>query len=506
MLTSNLYAATQIKQSEETAANRAGITLYELMERAGQAAFERVQFMLPNLGRILVCCGSGNNGGDGFVVARLALEAGYDVDVFQPEYCIRKNISPLSDCQKARHKWSTYNKSVLNTIEGDKQYDLIVDALLGTGLANNVRDNLAADISQINALNTPILSLDIPSGLHADSGAILGTAIKASCTVTFVGNKMGLVTGQARNVVGSLYVADLGIFPYFTHLEPTQVSVFTQSNAVALIPQREATAHKGNTGRALLVGGNKGMSGAIIMAGQACARVGAGLITVMTHSNSIPPLLMRQPELMSIAVERGDLQHIETLINPNTLARTGAIAIGPGLGMTAWSKALFNWVMATKTPKIIDADGLNFLAASRKVFDLRNSIITPHPAEAARLLGVTVADIENDRYGGLHQLQTKYQCVVLLKGAGTLISDGQEIKVINAGNSGMATGGMGDILTGVITGLVCQGLPAMQAACLGAWLHSTAADNSASAYGSIGMLASDLLPELRLLMNPNNNK
>ncbi|GAD89170.1 NAD(P)H-hydrate repair enzyme Nnr [Vibrio halioticoli NBRC 102217] len=503
MSINTLYSAEQIKRSEASAAELAGITLYELMERAGQAAFERVQVMLPDLGKILVCCGSGNNGGDGFVVARLALESGYEVDVFQPTYCTSQNPDTQSDAYKAKQKWSLRSQSILNTIESNDRYDLIVDGLLGTGLVNKVRDNLAFDIIRINALNVPILSLDIPSGLQANTGEILGSAIKATETITFVGNKLGLVTGKARNVVGNLYVADLGVSPQFSHLESSHTTIFAKPQAQALIPQREASAHKGNCGRALLVGGNQGMSGAIIMAAQACARTGAGLINVMTHADSIMPLLVRQPEIMSMAITNKNQHAIDELISHSALASSSVIAIGPGLGTDLWSKTLFNWAMAQNKPKIIDADGLNLLASSAEPFELHDCVLTPHPGEAARLLGVTVADIEKDRYAAVNQLQAKFQCVVLLKGAGTLICDGKNTQVITAGNSGMASGGMGDVLTGVIAGLVCQGLHAMQAACLGAWLHSTAADNKAKKEGTIGMLASDLLPEIRTLINQN---
>ncbi|GEA62266.1 NAD(P)H-hydrate dehydratase [Vibrio comitans] len=488
-----LYSPQQIKRSEPKAAELAGITLYQLMERAGLAAFERLQSMLPNAGRILVCCGSGNNGGDGFVVARLALELGYEVNVFQPSYC----ESNTEDSAKAKQKWLSHGTIISSNIEELAHYDLIVDGLLGTGLTGDVRDNLAEVIRALNDSKLPILSLDIPSGLHADTGKILGDAVDATATVTFIGNKRGLVTGQSRDTVGELYIADLGVESEFKGLETELACIFDKNEAQGRLPRRKHTSHKGNCGRTLLVGGHEGTGGAIIMAAQASARVGAGLISVMAHQDTVIPLLTRQPEVMSITVgKEGDDERVIAGMHSATV-----IALGPGLGTDDWSKSLFKLCIEQAKPKVIDADGLNLLAQSNSYHNLSEGILTPHPGEAARLLGCPVQEIEQDRYTAIEKIQAKYQCVVLLKGAGTLICDGQMTYVITAGNSGMASGGMGDVLTGVIAGLLSQGLKPIDAACLGAWLHSTAADNIARQSGKIGMLATDLLAEIRSLIN-----
>ncbi|PMG05349.1 bifunctional ADP-dependent (S)-NAD(P)H-hydrate dehydratase/NAD(P)H-hydrate epimerase [Vibrio breoganii] len=488
-----LYSPQQIKQSEPQAADLAGITLYQLMERAGHAAFERLQSMLPNAGRVLVCCGSGNNGGDGFVVARLALELGYEVDVFQPSYC----ESNTADSAQAKQQWLSHGKVISSNIDELEHYDLIVDGLLGTGLKGNVRDNLAKVINSLNQSKLPILSLDIPSGLHADTGKILGIAVKATTTVTFIGNKRGLVTGQSRDTVGELYLADLGVGSEFSSLETELACIFDKEQAHKRLPKRKHTSHKGQCGRTLLVGGHQGTSGAIIMAAQASCRVGAGLISVMTHQDTITPVLTRQPEVMAIAIDKAsDAEMLVDAMNSATV-----IALGPGLGTDDWSKRLFEQGIAQLKPKVIDADGLNVLAQSASSYDLSQTILTPHPGEAARLLECSAQEIEQDRYAAVEKIQSKYQCVVLLKGAGTLICNGQMTYVITAGNSGMASGGMGDVLTGVIAGLLSQGLMPIDAACLGAWLHSTAADNIATQSGKIGMLATDLLPEIRSLIN-----
>ncbi|CAM3103709.1 NAD(P)H-hydrate dehydratase [Vibrio rarus] len=489
----NLYSSHQIRQSEENVARLANISLYELMQRAGSAAFEQVRRILPEQGKLLVCCGSGNNGGDGFVVATLALELGYEVDVLQSS----GSPSTTLEAIQAQQQWRTYNRPLLNEIESDSHYDLIVDALLGTGLTGVVRPSLAKVIQTINDLKIPVLSLDIPSGLNADTGTILGVAVQASTTVTFIGNKKGLVTGKACDVVGELYLAELGVQQHFYSLEKAYAHIFDRDSAYKALPKRQHSSHKGHCGRALFIGGNQGKSGAIILASQACARIGAGLINVATHQQSVQGILSRQPEVMTIAVS-SDAEDIKVT---EAMGLATAIGLGPGLGCDPWAFALFEQAMRQHCPKVIDADGLNLLAQTNVIYDLHNCILTPHPGEASRLLGVSIADIEHDRYTAIRQLQSKYQCVVLLKGAGTLIADGSNTWVIHAGNSGMATGGMGDVLTGVILGLLCQGMPVVSATCLGAWLHSTAADLNGQQFGSVGMLASDLLPILRQLRN-----
>lgn len=488
-----LYLAEQVKRSEPKAASIAGISMYELMERAGAAAFERLKEMIEPGARVLVCCGSGNNGGDGFVVARQAALEGFSVTLFQPKFC----CSTSEDAGKAKQSWQNIGGVIENTFP-EGEYDLIVDGLLGTGLTGAVREEMLYVVRRINALSCKVLALDIPSGLDSDAGVLLGGCVCADATVTFIGAKSGLVTGRAKSVVGDLFIADLGVGDAFANLESPVAKVFDTPNAIESLPKRGACFHKGESGRAVLIGGASGYSGAIIMAAQACARTGAGLVSVISCPETSLPLLCRQPEVMVHSFDRGELSKPAI----ERVERCNALAIGPGLGQGEWGEKLLSMAMKqNQTSRVFDADALNIISNMEIPPELIGAIITPHPGEAARLLGMSIHDIEADRYSAVKRLHEKYHAIVILKGAGTLVYDGKETWVIRAGNPGMASGGMGDVLTGVLTGLLAQGLGPGEAATLGVWLHSTAADKVAEQAGEIGILASDLLLQVQALIN-----
>ncbi|GAM75278.1 NAD(P)HX epimerase [Vibrio ishigakensis] len=488
-----LYRAEQIKRSEPVAAQTVGISMYELMERAGFAAFERLKQMAEPGTHILVCCGSGNNGGDGFVVARQAAIEGYSVTLFQPKFC----HSSTDDSSHAKQSWLNIGGNIESEFPNG-EFELIVDGLLGTGLSGAVREEMLYVIRRINALQSKVLSLDVPSGLQADTGVMLGGCVRADTTVSFIGAKTGLVTGRAKAVVGELFIAELGVGEAFADLERPVASIFDKPQALEVLPKRGECFHKGESGRATLVGGAAGFSGAIILASQACARSGAGLVSVISSEQTQAPLLSRQPEIMVHSYDSGDLS--ESLIE--RVERCNALAVGPGLGQGEWGKKLLKLTFKqNQISKVFDADALNLIANMDSVPDLTGSIITPHPGEASRLLGISIQEVESDRYAAARRLYEKYHAITLLKGSGTIIYNGKEKFVIRAGNPGMASGGMGDVLTGILVALLAQGLGTTEAATLGAWLHSSAADRVAADGGKIGILASDLLPHIRELMN-----
>ncbi|MFV0449191.1 MAG: NAD(P)H-hydrate dehydratase [Vibrio sp.] len=483
------YTAQQVKQGEVLAAKSMGLEMFSLMERAGQAAFTIAFAQYPGTHHWLVCYGSGNNGGDGYIVACLAKSMGVQVTVWQhgdPE-----NLK--GDALSAYYHWLDHDGEVYpfdDVIPDD--IDLIIDGLLGTGLSGTVREPIKDIIQLLNASHVPVVAIDIPSGLCANTGAVLGVAVKANHTISFIGLKQGLVTGQARNYVGQLHFAGLGVEECFEQQnKPTLKSILPKSIKL-MLAQREACAHKGMYGKVLLIGGNEGMGGAMILAARACARVGCGLIASLLHPFNVSSILVSIPEVMSAAWD--DEQRIK-----RRLEWSNVVAIGPGLGRDAKAEMLFRHTQDLLTNKVVDADALYFLAQNPNSDDKR--IITPHPAEAAKLLGVDVNSIEADRFKAIKDLQNKYGGVVVLKGAGTLVSDGNEIFVCLAGNPGMASGGMGDVLTGVIASILAQGLSCFEAAKLGVIIHSKAADVNAKEKGERGMLASDLLCHLRELVN-----
>jgi NAD(P)H-hydrate epimerase len=360
--------------------------------------------------------------------------------------------------------------------------------LLGTGLDRPVTGLYAEAIQAINAHSSPVIAVDIPSGLNADTGNAMGCAVKADCTVTFIGLKQGLFTGQAAEYCGEIYFAQLGV----------PDDVFDEVKAVAVrvikspLPRRSRYAHKGDSGHVLIVGGDLGYSGAAKMAGEAALRVGSGLVTIATRAEHSGLMNLSRPELMCHGVETPE--QLMAL-----LAKADVVAVGPGLGQSDWAKALFNAAISSGKPMVVDADGLNLLAAAP--INKPDWILTPHPGEAGRLLNYSNAEIQQDWFAAALSLQDKYGGVVILKGAGTLIASGHQLAVSNTGNPGMASGGMGDVLTGVIAGLLAQGFSLQDAAQQGVYNHGLAADLSAEKDGERGLLATDLMPYLRQLVN-----
>jgi NAD(P)H-hydrate epimerase len=365
---------------------------------------------------------------------------------------------------------------------------------LGTGLAGDVRGDYVTAIESINASGRPVLAVDIPSGLCSDTGRCLGTAVRSSATVTFIGVKQGLLTGDALNYCGELHFADLEVpEDVYERVKPASRRLSLETE-LARLPEVAVTAHKGSFGHALVVGGDLGMAGAAIMAAEAAARCGAGLVSAATRSANLPGFNARRPEIMAHGVEaRGELEAL--------LDRASAVAVGPGLGQGAWAEQLLQRVTDTRLPLVLDADALNLLAKGCAVQDLARGgwILTPHPGEAARLLGTDTRAVQADRFAAVRAIQARYGGVVVLKGAGTLVAEDEATTLCPYGNPGMASGGMGDVLSGVLVALLAQGLSPGDAARLGVCLHSAAADQAAEE-GMRGMVATDLLPPLRRLL------
>lgn len=490
------YTAEQIRCNEPQAAANAGIEMFELMASAGLAMFEMVASHFANLRyrdtTMVVLCGYGNNGGDGYIVAHLAMAAGWPVRLVQ-----LGDVNKITgDADRARQLWLSEGGKVEHI--GADEFDLpdsaiIIDAMLGTGLRGEVKDRFADVIHQVNhTRNAAVCSIDIPSGLNADTGQPMGCAIKADMTCTFVGLKQGLLTGVGGDYCGELYFAGLGVERAFEQIVPAAVNCITKTDLPSKFPRRLLASHKGHFGHVVLIGGNVGMSGAIRMAASACMRTGAGLVTVLTHSNNEQVVAMDHPQMMVRGVHTGgDISE--------WLALADVVVFGPGGGQDAWAKPLLAQVCDFDGVKVIDADGLNLLA--QQPLKLNHCIITPHPKEAARLLNTSVAEVQQDRYAAIDQLAKTYHCVALLKGYGTLIGDGQRVNLNTSGNPGMATAGMGDVLSGILSGLLAQGLSLYDAAVVGAYIHGAAGD-LAAADGQRGLMATDLFDPIRKLVNP----
>jgi NAD(P)H-hydrate epimerase len=488
-LPQTLYRAADVRALDEIAINQYRLSGMTLMERAGAAAFDIMKTRWPDAGRITIVCGTGNNGGDGYVIARLAHKAGLTVQVVQAG-------SPgqlRGDAKTAADKLAAAGVQPVNHAAGKlKNSDLVVDALLGTGLDRDVSGEMKTIIDAINHAGIPVFAVDIPSGLNADTGKIMDTAVAAEATVTFIGLKQGLFTGQGPACAGGIFFDDLNVpAEIYREVTPSAWRMDLQ-NRFSLLPGRSRTAHKGDFGHVLIIGGDQGYTGAPLMACEAAARVGAGLVSLATRSQHAMQISTARPEIMSHGVEQA--AQLSGL-----LKRATVIGIGPGLGQSDWALMLLGRVLETRLPMVVDADALNLLAQDPVRHD--HWILTPHPGEAARMLGCTSGEIQNDRFAAVKALQQRYGGVIVLKGSGTLVTDPSAgVSVCSDGNPGMATGGMGDVLTGVIAGLLAQGLSLADAARLGVCVHAAAGDEAAKA-GERGMLATDLMPYLRRLVN-----
>jgi ADP-dependent NAD(P)H-hydrate dehydratase / NAD(P)H-hydrate epimerase len=485
-----LYRAEQVRHFDQIAIESYKIPGYELMTRAGIAAFQKICQLWPAIKHLTVVAGLGNNGGDGYVVARLAIQAGLSVTVFQlgEQTKIKGSaLDALHDMQKAGVNLNEFTEKTILP----KQTDVIVDAILGTGLERQVEGLWAAAVAQINANQSPVFAIDIASGIHSDSGQVLGCAIQADATMSFIGLKMGMFTGAGKAASGQISFDSLAVPAKVYANEILSAARITWNKTKQSVPERNVDSHKGAFGHVLIIGGDHGMGGAGLMAAKAALRSGAGLVTLACRAEHCSAVLSSQPEIMCHAVDSAkDLQPL--------LEKASVIAIGPGLGRTNWGKSLFDEIQACACPCVVDADALYFLRQQLSVRE--NRIITPHPGEAGMLLAKSNQEIQQNRFESSQNLLNLYGGVVVLKGAGTLVSVlDKPFYICQEGNPGMASGGMGDVLTGIIAGLLAQGLSPEEAAKTGVCLHAKAADLAAKS-GQRGLLATDLLVHMRMLL------
>ncbi|MBS0569588.1 MAG: NAD(P)H-hydrate dehydratase [Proteobacteria bacterium] len=486
-MSTRLYTVAQARELDRRAIDALQISGFELMQRAGNAAWRVLCARWPRCGKIAVLCGAGNNGGDGYVLACLAREAGLPVSVM----ALADPATP--DARRARDAWRETGGGELSTGQGLPAADVYVDAIFGTGLARPVAGLEAEAARYLNAAGRPVLALDVPSGICADTGRVLGIAVRAEATVTFIGRKRGLYTAAAPEYCGTLILDRLGLPEEALAEVPYDARLLDRRRMSSWLPPRARTAHKGDFGHVLAIGGDAGMGGAIRLCAEAALRVGAGLVSCATRQENVPAINAARPEVMA---------HATTVVAELAplFDRASVIALGPGLGQSDWSRKLWRASLDSGKAVVADADALNLLSAEAVVLPL-DSVITPHPGEASRLLGCDTTRIAGDRFAAARELAVRHRCVAVLKGAGTLIAHANgDVAVCPWGNPGMASGGMGDVLAGVIAGAMAQGLNAWRAARFGVALHALAGD-AAARDGEAGTLASDLLAHLRRLRN-----
>lgn len=498
-----------MRELDRRAIEEIGIPGGVLMENAGRGAAESLERRFADRfpGPVLILAGKGNNGGDGYVIARHLLNRGWRVRtvVLATAESIGGdagiNLQALLR-SGGEVTFASAEEALAETLAVQGDAALVVDALLGTGLTTEVRGHYGHAIDWINRSSAPVVAVDIPSGIDAGSGRVLGQAVRADLTVTFAFAKVGHAVYPGAAFAGTLETVDIGIPAALSRQAGADHTLIGAAEAAALLPDRPPTSHKGTFGHLLVVAGSRGKSGAAAMTAEGGLRGAAGLVTVAAPLGIHDILAVKLTEAMTAplpevegALSLQALGEIEGLWNDKQ-----AVALGPGLGLAEETRALVRrLVRACPLPLVLDADGLNAVAGQPEVLLERSgeTVLTPHPGEMARLAGMTVAEVEADRIGVARAFARRYRVVLLLKGARTVIAlpDGQ-VRINGSGNPGLASGGMGDVLTGLVGGLLAQGLSPEAAATLGAFLHGRTADRLAERLGNAGMTATDLLREI----------
>jgi len=504
-----LCSASEVMALDRHAIDQLGIPGVVLMENAGRICSDLFAAKFSDYfpGSVLILAGQGNNGGDGYVMARILAERGWRVTtlVLGREETISGDARVmLNIIQKLGFSISFVEElSALKDHFAAAAPNLIVDAIFGTGLNSDVRGLQAEAITLTNQSAAPVFSVDIPSGVDGSTGRVCGLAVKANLTVTFDHAKIGHGSQPGAVYAGDLRVVDIGI-PLAGRQEfSSKVHLLDELEVQTLLPERSAVGHKGKFGHLLVLAGSSGKTGAAALAGNGAVRSGCGLVTVATPASVHDIIEVKLTEAMScpLADQDGLLSLSAQVQVEQLLVDRQALAVGPGLGQSIeLAELIKNLVSSATVPMVIDADGLNLLADQLECLHGRSDqplILTPHPGEMARLTGSTVSEIEADRFEVAQKFAVKHGVVLLLKGARTLIAapDGR-VNINSTGNDGLASGGSGDVLTGLIGGLLAQGLDGFSAATLGAWLHGRAAELVADSQGTAGMTASDLLPQL----------
>lgn len=494
-LSDALFSADSVRRIDQYVIEQQGVEGFELMQFAARAAFRRLVVRWPNVEPLLVLCGAGNNGGDGYLMAANAVRHGLAV------HCIA--VAPTEKLSGDACK--AWQKAIADGVEVRELADisepelasefekseLIVDAMLGTGVSGAPRGPFTDVIARCNRSGLPVLAVDLPSGLNATSGAAEGEVVQATMTVTFIGRKAGLYTGQGAAVCGDVVFEALNTGTGVEGSGECPVAMLRQWPTVRnWLPVRPANAHKGRFGHVLVVAGDRGFGGAGLLAAEAATRSGAGLVSLATRPEHVTAALARCPSVMVHGLTHGSEL-------PALLSAATVVVCGPGLGQSAWGQQMLQQVIESGKPRVLDADALNLLS-SRAPMAAGNQILTPHPGEAARLLHCLVPEVEADRVAAATKLQSLYGGVVLLKGAGTIIaSDLKVVDIAGGSNPGMATGGMGDVLSGITGALYAQMVESpARAAVLAAVVHLEAANKASADKGHMGLIPTDVIDAL----------
>ncbi|RJP84095.1 MAG: NAD(P)H-hydrate dehydratase [Desulfobacteraceae bacterium] len=506
----HLVTAEEMREMDRQTIETFGLPGRVLMENAGRGAVRVLMAHFPDISgkKVGVIAGRGNNGGDGFVIARHLAQAGIHVTVYLLSDSNRlggdaadnfRLLAPLDIPVR-----EIPDDIALNEFKPEMAVqDIWVDAIFGTGLNADITGVFKSAIDFLNALDRPVLAVDIPSGLNADSGHICGVCLSAVATATFAFPKIGHVQSPGASYTGNLHIIDIGIPPHIVDTVDPLQHLLTKAAAAKIMIPRSVDAHKGQTGHVLVVAGSKGKTGAAALSGLAALRSGAGLVTLGIPKSSLPVVAALGMEVMTAPLaetDTGALSDDAWADVMSLLKDKKCLAIGPGMGTGLQTRRLVSrLIMESPVPVVVDADGLNTIADNPEILRgcCSEIVLTPHPGEMARLMGQPASHIQQNRIPCAREFAVKYNVHVVLKGARTLIAHPDGHVIVNlTGNPGMASAGMGDVLTGVVAGFIAQGYPPGTAAQLAVYLHGLAGDNLAAAKGPFGFIASDVMAAL----------
>ncbi len=476
-----LYTNAQSRELDRIATEKLGIPGLSLMKRAGKVIFDYVMEKYPGLSPVVVLCGAGNNGGDGYVVAKLLHEASIAVQV------LTSDEPATADAKQAYREYVSAGGYVTDcSADVPQGAALLIDAMFGAGLSRPLEKQYAALVEVVNQGSYPVVAVDLPSGLSGDTGSAFDPCIHADLTITFIGRKLGQYTGDGPDHCGQLVFDNLGLD---ASIYETVSPVAHLTNGMSVTP-RIRNSHKGQYGHLMIAGGEPDMLGSILLAGRAGLRGGAGLVTLISQSSHLGQVPFFQPELMTRTSHSG-------MLSTDPFTGADAVVFGPGVKDSDWSHDLFRKLTTDKFPVVLDAGALHLLAATPDYHE--NRVLTPHPGEAAALLGCSSQKVQSDRPAATAAIQQIYGGVCVLKGAGTIIHSNQETEICPRGNPGMASAGMGDVLSGIIGALLAQGLSPWNAAREGVWWHAIAGDCARDALGERSLLATDVIEHLPLI-------
>ena len=468
---------------------------YELMRRAAQSCYDEIMRRWPTVKSVTIFTGAGNNGGDGYEIGSLLCRSGCEVSVVEVMGAPAKQPAARARETCLAHGAVILDSAPLLRAPSKLATELVIDAMLGGGLNRPLTGNAVKAVECINKISAPVLAVDIPSGLSADTGCALPHAVHADLTVTFIARKQGLYTGDAKDCCGRIVYADLQADrAVFDQVEPA-AWLLGEHSFKPIMPRRQ-NSHKGDYGHVLVVGGDFGTAGAVRLAAEAAMRCGAALVSIATRAEHAAEIVAGCPVLMV----HGITLH-GTVLRPDIdplLEKADVLVVGPGLGRNDWSRALFSKIIEADRPKVVDADALNLLAEEHHRAD--NWILTPHPGEAGRLLGVAGSEVQTDRFSAGRRIASRFGGVCVLKGAGTVVCSEARTAVCPVAIPALATAGTGDVLSGVVAALIAQGDSLQTAAERGVYLHACAGIQAAGG-NQRGMLATDLMRHLQMQVN-----